>query len=379
MAQELTLVREITAMSDGKVISADSHVQEPGDLYDRLPEKFREQAPRIEEIDGGTYMIVAGKKPRRVDVAKADATEDDQDREFRSDPTGGRDLERRLGDQERDGVCAEVIYPNQSLLLYTAPDPDYQLAVARAYNDWAIEAFGPRPDRFLPVAVLPVKDIPGAVAEVERVAKLGYRSVGVPLVNRTLSYRHPDYEPLWSALEDANIVLSLHAFSNSEDIYPENMGEADSDYGGTLNYMVLGMADGQVPVSELICAGVCDRHPGLKFVVVECGSGWLAWLLHVLDEQAEKKHMWIHPKLELRPSEYFLRQGYVTFSDDPVALQTLSFTGAGCLLWGSDYPHDEGTFPFSQSVIERTFESISDADRHKIVYQNAADLYGLTG
>ena len=114
-------------MSNGKVISADSHVQEPSDLYERLPEKFRKQAPRIEEIDGGTYMIVAGKKPRRVDVATADATEDDQDREFRSDPTGGRDLDRRFADQERDGVCAEVIYPNQSLLLYTAPDPYYQL------------------------------------------------------------------------------------------------------------------------------------------------------------------------------------------------------------------------------------------------------------
>ena len=364
-------------MTNEQVISADSHVQEPHDLYERLPKKFRHLVPRIEDIDGGSYLIVEGKKPRRLDIATADANEDDQNREFRSDPSGGTDLDRRLADQERDGVCAEVIYPNESLFIYAAPDPAYQFAVARAYNDWAIELFGARPDRFLPVGVLPVDDVSSAVTEVERMAKLGYRSLGIPLVNAGQPYNRPHYEPLWSAIEAANMVLSFHAFSNSDDIYPDDMGQGENDRGGTLNYMVLGMADGQIPVSELITAGVCDRHPNLKFVVVECGSGWLAWLLYVLDEQAEKKHMWIHPKLELKPSEYFARQGFVTFSDDPVALKNIEFTGSGCLLWGSDYPHDEGTFPHSQAVIERTFETVSESDKHKIVYQNAAELYGF--
>ena len=363
-------------MNASKVISADSHVQEPAHMYERLPKKYRDLAPRMEEIDGARYTIVEGKKPRRWDLAEQRTTEDDQNREFRSDPSGGTDISRRLADQERDGVCAEVIYPNESLHLYTAPNPDYQMAVARAYNDWAIELFAEHSDRLVPAGVLPVADVPAAVAEVERAAKLGYKALGIPLVMSGRPYNRREYEPLWSALEDASIVLSLHAFSNSEDIYPDDMGE--EDFGGTLNYMVLGMADGQVPVSELISGGVCQRHPGLRFVVVECGSGWLAWLLYVLDEQAERKHMWIHPKLDLKPSEYFARQGYVTFSDDPVALNNLSFTGPGCLLWGSDYPHDEGTFPHSQAVIERTFAAVSDADKRRIVYDNAADLYGLS-
>jgi len=98
--------------------------------------------------------------------------------------------------------------------------------------------------------------------------------------------------------------------------------------------MVMRMADGQIPVSQLISSGVCDRHPTLQFVIVECGAGWLAWLLYALDEQAEKKHMWIRPQLSMKPSEFFARQGHVTFTDDPVALQTISFIGADCLLWG---------------------------------------------
>ena len=363
-------------MTNTKIISADSHVQEPSDLYTRLPKALQGMAPRREEIDGAMYMIVEGKKPRRFDIASEQANEEDQEREFRNDPSGGTDLDRRRADQDRDGVCAEVIYPNESLLLYTAPNVDYQMAVARAYNDWAIELFGEDPDRFLPVGVLPVADVPAAVAEVERTAKLGYRSLGIPLVTRSRPYNRPEYEPLWSALADANIVLALHAFSNSEDIYPDDMGEEDG-HGGTLNYMVLGMADGQVPVSELITSGVCQRHPELKFVVVECGSGWLGWLLYALDEQAEKKHMWINPKLEMKPSEFFARQGFVTFSDDPVALRNIEFTGPGNLLWGSDYPHDEGTFPHSQAVIERTFDGVSAVDQRRIVYDNAAELYRL--
>ena len=113
-------------------------------------------------------------------------------------------------------------------------------------------------------------------------------------------------------------------------------------------------------------------------MVVECGAGWLAWLLYVMDEQVKKKHMWIRPKLELLPSEFFRRQGHVTFGDDPVALRLLDFTGADGLLWGSDYPHDEGTFPHSREVIARTFQGVSEEDTRKIVGDNAARLYGFS-
>lgn len=359
-----------------KVISADSHVQEPPELYERIPKSLRHRAPRIVERDGARYLVIDGRRPRRLDLADARATEEDQNREFREDPSGGRDLDRRLADLARDGVSAEVIYPNQSLGLFMSPAPDYQLAVARAWNDWASEHFGPRREHFAPVAMAPVHDVGAAVAEVERAAKLGYRSIKVPITNRERPYNRPEYEPLWSAIEDTGLVLAFHAFTNSEDTYPEDWGEEEG-IGGALDFMAMRMADGQHPVSQLISGGVCERHPKLDFVVVECGAGWLAWLLHVLDEQAEKKHMWIRPRLPLKPSEYFARQGYITFTDDPVALRNLAFTGADSMLWGSDYPHDEGSFPHSREVIARTFEGLGDEDREKIVFGNAARIYGF--
>ena len=364
-------------MADEKIISADSHVQELKTLYlERVPAKYHDRLPRVEEREDGTYSIVEGRKPRRLDVAKARETEGDKLREFRADESGGRDIPLRLADQEKDGISGEIIYPNESLALSKSSDPDYQMAIASAYNDWAIEHFGSFPDRFVPVAIVPVADITRAVREVERVAKLGYRAIKIPIVMKSRPYNQPEYEPLWNTIEDAGLVLNLRAFSNSEDTYPEDWGEEEG-IGGALSFMVMSMAEGQEPVSTLISSGMLERHPGINVGIIECGAGWLAWLLYALDEQAEKKHMWIRPQLKMRPSEYFKRQGHVSFGDDPVALATIPFIGSQCLLWGSDYPHDEGTFPNSREVIERTFRGISEGDKRKIIYENAARIYGF--
>ncbi len=364
-------------MAGAAVISADSHVQEPPELFaEWIPEKYRDKVPHIEERDGGRYAIVDGKRPRRLDIAETRIHEDDKEREFRGDESGGRDIESRLKDLERDGVTAEIIYPNSNLVLYNSPDEGYQLAVARAYNDWCIDLFGSHSDRFAPAAIIPVRNIAAAVKEVERVARLGYRSIKIPISVRERPYNLPDYEPFWAAVSDAGMVLAFHAFTEAEDRYPEDWGE-EVGIGGGLNHMTMSMAEGMNPVSLLIASGALERHPNMKFVIVECGAGWLAWLLYVMDEQNERKHMWVRPKLELKPSEYFKRQGAVTFSDDLIALRNIEFTGADCLLWGSDYPHDEGTFPHSQAVIERTFADVSEVDKRKIVYENAARIYGM--
>ena len=364
--------------SSEAVISADSHVQEPDELYsERLPKAYRDRVPRMEtREDGSVYRVGDGKTPRRMDIAADRANEDDQNREFRNDPSGGRDLDRRLEDQKRDGVIGEVIYPNHSLFLYNSPDPGYQKALAIAYNDWLWELFGSRPEHFAPVGVVPVIDVETAVGEATRLAKLGYRAIKIPITINQRPYNDPAYEPFWATCEEAGLVVSFHAFTNAEDQYPDDWGEEDG-IGGALNMMAGAMIDGMSPVSLLISGGALMRHPALKFVVVECGAGWLAWLLYVLDEQNDKKHMWIRPRLDLKPSEYFARQGHVTFSDDPIALNNLEFTGAHGLMWGSDYPHDEGTFPHSQAVIERTFKGVSAQHKRQIVYENAAKLYGF--
>ena len=248
-------------MAGLKAISADSHVQEAPELFEtRVPEEFRPRLPHMEEgEDGAKYRVVEGRKKRRFDIAAENINEDDMEREFRLDPSGGTDIPYRLKDQDRDGVTAEVLYPNSLLALFAAPDPKYQIAVARAYNDWAIELFGGHVDRFAPAALVPVIDVPTAVEEVKRVAGLGYRLISAPIHLRHQPYSLPVYEPLWNVLEETGLPISLHFISGSEDHLPEGAGE--ERHGGFLTYMVTAMAEGIVPATVFVSSGVLARHP----------------------------------------------------------------------------------------------------------------------
>ena len=198
---------------------------------------------------------------------------------------------------------------------FCSPDPQYQIDMAKAYNDWITDVFGSHRDKFAPTAVIPVVDIDNAITEVMRVAKMGFRLVSIPIKVQE-PYNFPKWEPLWDAIEQEGLALSLHAFSNEADTYPEDWGEAEG-IGGALTFMVMRMVDGMEPIALLISSGMLERHPNLEMTIVECGAGWLAWLLYALDEQAAKKHMWIVPKLQMKPSEYFIRQGTCHFWGRP--------------------------------------------------------------
>lgn len=370
-------------MPEMKIISADSHAAEPDDIFERLPTHLRDRAPRVEKRNGGSYLIQEGQRPVRLDIAAAHLTEEDKRREFRDEKGGrygraaGTDIPLRMADLEEDGVSAEVIYPNAIFNALASPDPGYQTGFCGLYNDWYHEVFQGHMDRFVPSASIPMADIDEAITEARRTAKLGYRSFSLPVSMPNLPYNRPDYERFWTAMDDVRAPCSFHVFTRAGNRIPEDLGEVNS-YGGDLIYIGLGMTEAMSPLTMLTASGVLDRHPDLNFVLVECGIGWLAWFLLALDELYEKRHMWHQPKLSLKPSEYWKRQGYVTFGDDVIGLRNRDVTGVDCLMWGSDYPHDEGTFPHSREVISRTFADLPQKETRKIVGENAAKLYGFT-
>lgn len=370
-----------------KVISADSHASEPPDMFDRLPPDMRHRAPKIEEIDGARWMFIDGTRWGMLD-APHELSEDDKRVEGRgrldsglvNPREGGVDIPLRMADQEADGVSAEVVYPNGTFLAFASKNPDYQIAAARILNDYYAEIFGAHQDRFVCSATIAVSDIDNAIQESRRAVDMGFRSLSVPVTTQNAPYNWPEYEPFWAAVEEMRTPLSFHVFTGEgagqESELPRGLGD-DKGSGEDLSGMALGMAAAMSPLSKLIAAGVLERHPELKVVLVECGIGWLAWFLYALDDLAETRHMWQVPRLQMKPSEYFLRQGYVTFGNDPVGLLNRAFTGVDCLLWGSDYPHDEGTFPHSQEIIAETFKDLTAEEKRKVVRDNAAKLYGF--
>ena len=372
------------------LISADSHLGENEDLRARLPEHLRERMTLLVPGTGGDLDDeVYGKVTNRSSWKKL--SERDRELEFRSDPSLGTDLDRRMHDMAREGVDAQVIFPNIALNFGGSHQTrEYSKSFARAYNEYAQETFAPASKRFKPAAMIPTDDIEDTLAEARKCIDEGFATMFLPCVVPWQPYRLKVYEPLWSMAEEASIPITFHVFSGNlalggEFADPGHMSaerleltvKQGKDRVKHTEHLdtVIGMAAGMAPIMELTSSGVLERHPDLRFVITESDCGWLAWALQAMDQMQRRRHLY-RKDLPLRASEYFLRQGFVTITDDPVALNNISFTGSDCMLWGNDYPHDEGTWPESHSSINAIRQCLGDA-AGKVLHGNAADLYGF--
>lgn len=360
------------------LISADSHVFEPPTLWqERLPAQWRERGPRL-VVDGDWYVLaIDGVPPRKLARRNGGGTgAGDGDTGAAAPPgglsgAGGADLDRRRRDMDADGVRAEVIYPTFGLFVDLIPDPALALACARVYNDWLAEVFGGAADRCIPSALVPVGDLEGALAELERVAGLGFRSALVPTTPPAgRPYNRPDYDPLWRAAAEAGIPLSMHTGTGAQPSAEKGPG------GAVINYTVVGLRSAET-LCHLAASGVLERHPDLRVVFVETGAGWFAYCCERMDEAFAEHAAWVKPRLAEPPSRYATRQCFVTLGADRAPLLTREITGVGPLLWASDYPHPEGTFPHSRDVVARIFADLTDEERRAVTHDNAARLYGI--
>ena len=351
------------------VNSADSHVVEPLDLWvQRLPEHLRARAPRIEEVDGGWLFLVEGSPPRRMGPPSDGA--DRQEKKATGFRAGGSDPDLRAKDLDEDGVWGEVLYPTIALFAFTIPDPELRWATARAYNDWLAETFAAS-KRFAGAALIPVQEPDESVREIERVARLGLRSVMLPMQAPAEGpYNSDRYDPVWAAAKAHGMPVSFHVGTGANPVTERGAG------GAVINYVEVGLG-AQRTLAYLATSGVLERFPDLHVVMVECGAGWLSWLLERMDEAFEEHEQWVKPKLAERPSFYVRRQGHVTFGNDAAGVVNRDFTGVEPLLWASDYPHPEGTWPHTQETLGRIFATVDPAERHRITYETTARLYGL--
>jgi predicted TIM-barrel fold metal-dependent hydrolase len=183
-----------------------------------------------------------------------------------------------------------------------------------------------------------------------------------------MPYNRPDFDPLWTIASDAGMPLSLHTGTGALPQQERGPG------GAVINYAKVGLLS-----AETLCyfsaSGVLERFPDLRLVFVETGAGWYAYCCERMDEAFEEHEQWVNPKLAAPPSHYAKTQCYVTLGADRAPLLTREITGVEPLLWASDYPHPEGTFPESQAVVERIFAGVPEDEMKAIVGGNAARLY----
>jgi predicted TIM-barrel fold metal-dependent hydrolase len=377
------------SLKDYFVVSADSHVNEPNDLWaTRIDRRFKDRVPRVEvDAQGRKWFTIEGFRPSRIREAPRDqevsveafrSENDTNDARPQLDRTKGAMFQQRgappgadrSADMDYDGIDAEIVFPNKGLTCWSSPDPEHNTAMCRVWNDWAHEAFAGQ-TRSYPVAAIAPADLASAVAEVQRVATLGFHAVMMPPLLRGKGYNMPDFDPLWAALCDARLPVCFHAGSGKD---PRT---AAGDGGAIINYVVHAMNTVLEPVVQLCSSGVLERFPTLYFATIEAGAGWVPYALWGMDQGFDKHAFWVAPKLKMKPSEYFRRNGHASFQEDPIGVQLVEEMGIGTMLWGNDYPHLEGSWPYSGEVTDRMFAGLKRSDRAAILGLNAARLFNI--
>lgn len=375
-----------------QLISCDDHLdlgQLPPDLWTtRLPATLRDRAPFISERNGQAVWICDGKvwgnwagKPRNPNAPVAPKPlYSALDRGGMTDPSERRPAhaDLRLRDMDRDGVETQVLFG--PIFSISTEDPGLRDACYRAYNDFLGELCSAAPDRLIGVPMLP--EYPeAATAELYRLAKQGgVRQVNLQIANIKAPLDDPAWESFWTALEETGIILAWHITVFVGKPSDRGTGKPASVFENTKFFM----GNFLEPFVDLFAWGILERHPKLRLVMAEAGTGWLPWLVEELDYRHwrlwEAKEYWADKggiDLVTKPSELFRRQIYATFQEDHVAMSLIPFFGEGHLLWASDYPHPDSVWPNSRAAIERQMRDLSPEMRRKLTHDNAAALYGL--
>jgi predicted TIM-barrel fold metal-dependent hydrolase len=359
--------------------SCDSHVVEPPEVFAGLDERFGERAPRIvRDPDGrkGTFIQRGARLQAVGRLGIAGRRLDDPEthrrieRGYEGFEPGILDPIARLDDQATDGIAGEVLYPSLNISTFAMPDREVVHALFRRHNDWLSDYCSAAPERLIGAACLPLPDVEESVAELERVARLGFRAVTIPCaVPVDRPYSDPAYEPFWRAAEEAGLPVSMHVFCGAV----PNMG-LPAHWNTIQSYALAHTAIG-ITVTQLICGGVAARHPDLRFVCAEFETGWLAHFLRRLDHAAYRAPNEASPDMTLKPTEYFRRQFYATFEDDAIGVQTRHGIGVDNLIWGNDYPHHDAIWPNSRAILDRIFQGVPEDEKAKMVGANGMALY----
>lgn len=358
-----------------RLISADSHVNEPGDLWvKRVPEKLRDRAPRLERFEEGDAWIIEGvADPINFGMNACAGLEPEKMTgwmRFEDMRKGGWDPATRLQEMARDGVDAEVLYPTPRLsnAIIANRDTEFHLTMIRAYNDWISEFVEYAPERFGGLAILPNRGVEEAVAEIDRVLdRPGIRGVVMGCYpNGTLTIQ-PEDDKVWAALAERGIPLGIHV-----SLTQSMPGAHRAKLPGYGRFF-----DAPNRMIEMVFSGMFDRFPGLDVVFAETDFGWVPYVKEQIDNNFQRLDPVSQFGLNRLPSEYIERHFHFGYMTDTFGLRNMDFVGSPRILWSSDYPHISADYPYSWRTIQASLAGVPSADRNNILHGNSERLYGF--
>ena len=374
-------------MPSSRIISSDNHVIEPAELWAaRVDSKFKERAPRVVyredpggDINGdwwfcdgikvmsptmGTLAGVRFEEPERINLKGR----------MEDVILGGYIPEEHVKDLDVDGIDVSILYPTVGLLLYSVPDSELVSSVFCTYNDWLAEFCKPFPNRLKGIAMINLDHVPSGVKELERCAKMGLPGAMISVYPpEAHSYDNPEYEPLWAAAQDLDIPLSLH------------VGTMRPNPGQVIDFETTSATQFsnndhwvRMSIGNMIFSGVFERYPKLQVGTIEHELAWIPYFLDRIDYNYTQRQSEVAPyrfKGDTLPSDFFHNNVFVSFQEDAMGIRDRHIIGLDQLLWASDYPHPESTFPRSKEIIEEILVDCTEEEIEMIVCGNSARTY----
>jgi predicted TIM-barrel fold metal-dependent hydrolase len=387
------------------VVDVDAHVVEPADLWtSRLPAKYREVGPHIRflpsgtpKLDGGAYIEEPGTEgpdvawwfyeEHRYSIKRLIAAAGYQADEIGLDGVTYEQMRRgcwdpveRVADNAANGVEAQLCYPNYprfaGQIFLWGKDRELALLSVRAYNDWMVDEWcGDSDGHLVPLCLVPLWDAELAAAEVRRNAARGVRAVAfseLPTYLGLPSIHSGYWEPFFAACAETGTVLCMHIGSGTKT--PQASPDSPDAVASTIIF-----GNSIASMTDFLFSGVLVRHPNLKMMYAECQIGWIPYLLERIDDVWETHRGWSNSQLNCPelPSTYYYRQVHACFFKDRVGIDLLDKVGIDNIMFETDYPHQDGTWPASVKAAEEQFGHLAPEQVHKIARGNAIRLFDL--
>jgi predicted TIM-barrel fold metal-dependent hydrolase len=380
----------------GSVVDADAHIDPPYDMWkDYLPAHLVEHAPRIEEGEECDFVVFEGnRRPvRMINNQAGRAGKDFKMVGKLSEQRAAWQPETRLADMDTDGIDSAILFGGGPLGTFNS---ELYIASFEAYNRWVMDFCSADRRRLVPIGYVPMRDIDETIGHIRTLAKMGFRAINIPAFPQNpdgwstsagvkaisagqgsaltgdpkgkLQYYLPEFDKLWAAFSELGLVTTIHLGARVPRFGEKQFFLAD------MPMSKLAMAE---PIAIAIFNGIFQRFPDLRFASVESGVGWFAWFTEYLDRTWEKQRFWTESTLTNPPSFYMDRNVFGSFIQDRPGILCRDLPGAKNIMWSSDYPHSETTFPRSREVILRDFKGVPEADTRNIICNTARKLYGV--
>ena len=372
-----------------QLISADSHVMEPPDLWwNALGAKFGDRTPRmLDEYKGEKgsffYSGYLGSPVQRVRIPLSSQTEAAaHEAEERGMGAVGYDPEVRVKFQVEAGIDAEVMNPTTMLGLMRNPDVPVLQACSEVFNDWLAEFVSYSPKRLIGISTIPMYDVDWAVNELARTLNKGLNS---PMINcqppeDCLPYRDRVYDKFWAAAEEAGVPITLHILTGRvvDALFLARIGQTPEETSANPGLWIDLFIEAQtVLANDFIYGGILDRFPNLKVLCSEFEVSWIPGFMSRLDQIEDVAPRLNLPKLKMKARDYMKTRVFHGFIDDTAAELAIPYVGADRILWGSDFPHIRSIGLDAQSTLYQQLQTFSLEDQAKLVGGNAAKVFDL--